>query len=48
MEANAKMLETNPPFNSMWTYLNLRNDRVAAMKEEIKTKIKLFGSVGKA
>lgn len=48
MEANAKMLQTNPPFNSMWTYLNLRNDRVAAMKEEIKTKIKLFGSVGKA
>jgi fructose-bisphosphate aldolase class II len=48
MEANAKMIESNPPFNSMWTYLNLRNDRVAAMKQEIMTKIKLFGSVGKA
>ncbi|MBO5269789.1 MAG: class II fructose-bisphosphate aldolase [Clostridia bacterium] len=48
MEATAKGLASNPPFNSMMTYLNIRNERVAAMKAEIMQKIRLFGSVGKA
>ncbi len=44
----AEALKENPPFDSMMTYLNIRNRRVEAMKKEIKTKIMLFGSAGKA
>lgn len=44
----AEALKENPPFDSMMTYLNIRNRRVEAMKEEIRTKIRLFGSAGKA
>ncbi len=47
-KASADKLSTNPDLNSMMTYLEMRNDRVAAMKEEIKKKMMLFGSVGKA
>ncbi|MBO5204066.1 MAG: class II fructose-bisphosphate aldolase [Clostridia bacterium] len=48
VKASADKLGTNPELNSMMTYLEMRNDRVAAMKEEIKKKMTLFGSVGKA
>ena len=44
----AEALKENPPFETMMTYLNIRNRRVEAMKQEIKKKILLFGSDGKA
>ena len=44
----AEALKENPPFDTMMTYLNIRNRRVAAMKDEVRKKILLFGSAGKA